>query len=457
MSWNRPRVLLAIIVFMGCVAAAAAQQPNPLRLRLQDAIGLALKNNLSVRVGGARVTEAEGTRERQFATLLPHASGNSLANDQNRNLAILGVSVPGIPTVVGPFSYYDFRLSASETVINRQAYHNWKASRDEEQATKLDYQDARDLVIRQAAGLYLDAESALAEVQAAESRVTTSEALEKLAKDQHDQGLATAVDVVRSQVQLARDRQNLLVNQDNYQTSLLSLARFLGIQPGTPLELAEQLEFKHVEPLDLDQAVRAALEARADYRSLASQRESLVEQQKASHARYYPTLSLNGDYGPQGRNFGTMPGIGEIQATLSVTLFDRDRNGEQKQLASRLEQVNDQIEDLERGIGEEIRKAALDLDSTEQQVTVTQAALDLAQQELKLAEDRFRNGVTDNIEVITAQDTLAAAQDDRITALARHADALAALARALGATEQNYQRYLGGASSQTSGNSVDSR
>ena len=246
----------------------AAQQPAPQRLTLNDAITLALKNNLSVRVAGTQVGEAEGARERQLATLLPHVTGDSLANLQNRNLAVLGVSVPGIPTVVGPFSYFDFRVAASQTLVDRQSYHNWKASQSEEQATKLDYQDARDLVIRQTAGLYLDAEAALAEVQAAESRVTTSEALEKLAQDQHANQLATAVDVVRAQVQLARDRQSLLVARDNYQTSLLVLARFLGLQPGTPLELAEQLEFKHVDTPDLDQAVHAALEARPDYRSL---------------------------------------------------------------------------------------------------------------------------------------------------------------------------------------------
>ncbi len=198
----------------------------------------------------------------------------------------------------------------------------------------------------------------------------------------------------------------------------------------------------------MDEAVHTALDARPDYRALLSQRESLLQQQKASRARYFPTLSVNGDYGALGRTFGTMPGIGEIQGTIAVTLFDRDRSGELKQLESRMERVNEQIDDLARGIEQEIRKAVLDLDSTDQQVTVTQAALDLAQQELRLAGDRFRNGLTDNIEVITAQSSLSAAQDDRIAALARHADARAALARALGATEQNYQNYLSGTANQ---------
>lgn len=441
MSRALSRLVFTALAFVAFALHANAQQ-TPQQLTIKDAIALALKNNLNVRVAGAQMGEAAGTRERRMAALLPQVGSDMLANRQNRNLSVAGISFPGVPTVVGPFSYYDFRVAASQPLIDRQAYHNWKASEKQVQTTKLDYEDTRDLVVEEAATLYLASESATAEVQAAQSRVSTSEALEQLARDQHAQGLATAVDLVRAQVQLARDRQNLLVARDTYQTSLLALARFLGLSPGTPLGLAEQLQFRHIEIPGMDQAIQTALEARADYRALFSQRESLLEQQKASHARYLPKLSINGDYGALGRNFGTMPGIGEIQATVSIALFDSDRNGEQKELESRIQSLSAQIDDLARGIEQDLRKAALDLDSTDQQVAVTEAALDLAQRELTLAEDRFRNGVTDNIEVVMAQDALASAQDDRIAALANHAIAGMALARALGATEKTYPAYL---------------
>jgi outer membrane protein TolC len=251
------------------------------------------------------------------------------------------------------------------------------------------------------------------------------------------------VDEVRAQVQLARDQQTLLVARNTYQTSLLVLARFLGLSPGTALELAEPLKFHHVETADAGQALHTALEARSDYAALFKQRESLVEQLKASRARYLPTLSVNGDYGAIGRQFGSMAGTGEIQGTLTVTLFDRDRAGEKTELQSQLKRLNAQIDDLSREIEQELRTALLDLESTESQMTVTEAALHLAERELSLAQDRFRNGVTDNIEVVTAQASLASAQDDRITALARHADAVMALVRSLGGTEKIYQSYLG--------------
>jgi outer membrane protein TolC len=419
-----------------------AQQPPPRRLTLNDAIGLALKQNLSVRVASTQVEELEGTRERRRASLLPHVNGDALANRQNIDLGAMGISFPTVPAVVGPFSHYDFRLSASQSLIDRHSYHNWKASEKQEEAVKLDYQDARDLVIRQAAGLYLNAQASAAEVEATESRVTTSETLEKLARDQHALGLATAVDEVRAQVQLARDRQNLLVARNTYQTSLLVLAHFLGLSPGAPLELAEPLKFHHVEPTDAGQALHTALEARSDYAALLKQRDALTEQLKASHARYLPTLSVNGDYGAIGRGFGSMAGTGEIQGTLTVTLFDRDRAGEKTELQSQVKRLNAQIDDLNREIEQELRKSVLDLESTENQVTVTEAALHLAERELSLAQDRFRNGVTDNIEVVTAQASLASAQDDRIMALAQHADAVMALVRSLGGTEKIYQTYL---------------
>ena len=439
-NW-RPTAFFLLLLAMS--AAHGSAQETPQRFTLKDAIDQALKHNVNVLVSSTQIDEAEGTRTRRVAALLPHASADTLANLLKNNLSIEGISLPGIPTAVGPFAYYDFRVFASQAVIDRQAVHNWKSSARQEEAARLSYQDTRDVVVREAAGFYLQSETAAAEVEAAQSRVDTSRVLEKLANDQHDQGLATAIDAVRSQVQLARDQQALLVAQNNYDTSLLILARFLGLSPGISLEPAEKLEFRHIDALDIEQALPAALGARDDYRSFFSQQQALVEQERASHARYLPTLYFNGNYGAAGRNFGAMPATGGIEGILSVTIFDRDRSGERQELESRVDRLKAQTDDLARGVEQDLRKAVLDINSTEQQVGVTQAALGLAQRELTLAEDRFRNGVTDNIEVVTAQDALARAQDDRIAAVAQNADARAALARALGATEKNYQIYIG--------------
>ncbi len=420
----------------------------PQKLTLEDAIAIALRNNLSVLVSGEQIQHDEGARVRAQAALLPQVTAHALVNEQDVNLHALGFNftIPNltIPSVIGPFSNFDFRAYASQTIVDRHATHELRAADDQKAGAKLDYQDARDQVVRQTVGLYLMAQEAEAQTEAAASRVDTSTANQKLASDQHSAGLATQVDVLRAQVQLAHDQQSVLVARNNYETALMALARYLGLAPGTPLELAEPLEFHPLPPPDVEPAIAQALQARSDYRALASQRQAILEQQKASHARYYPTLGANGNYGAIGSSLAHMPGTFLVQATLSVTLFDRDRKGEREELDSQMRQIDDQIGDMARGIEQDLRTALLNLQSAEAQVTVANQSLDLAQKELTLAEDRFRNGLSDNIEVITAQNSVAEAQDDRIAALAQHADASAALARAMGGTEANFQNYVGG-------------
>jgi outer membrane protein TolC len=421
-----------------------AQQPTPLRLTLQDAIQKALKANLNVLTAGTRAEEAEGTRMRRLsAALLPRVNAQIYANVQNRDLRAFGISLPGMPEVVGPFSNYDFRVYAQQNVIDLQSYRGLKASERAVDAGKMDERDARDLIVRAIAALYLNAQSAAARADAAQSRVTDSSTLLKLAKDKHDAGTATGVDVLRAQVQLANDKQALLIAENQYKQSLLELARNLGMSPAMPLELAEPLNYHPLKQPEIDTLTSSALAARADYLSLLAQRQGLVEQQRANRARALPRLSVNGNFGEIGRSIGGVQGTGLVQGQIDFTIFDRDRNGEARELASRVKRLDDQIADLRRGIEEDLREALLNLDSDAEQVSVAREGQELARRELELAQDRFQSGTANNVEVITAQDELARAEENYILAVSSHVDAKFALARAMGDTEKNIVEFMG--------------
>ncbi|MGA9023222.1 MAG: TolC family protein [Terracidiphilus sp.] len=442
----RTRFLLLLALGSTTLAAdrCPAQQPIPYRLTLQDAIHKALQANLNVLVADTRVDESQGARERSLsAALLPRVNAQVYANYQNRDLRAFGISVPGLPlpNVVGPFSNYDFRIYAQQNIVDLASYRSYKASERSLDASKLDDQDARDLIVRAVAGYYLSAQSAQARADAAQSRVTDSETLLKLAGDKHDAGTATGVDVLRAQVQLANDRQALLEAQNEYKQSLLVLARNLGIDPGTPLELAEPLRFQTLAQSQPEDLLPAALQSRADYLSLDRQRQSLLEQQSANRARFYPKVSINGNIGELGRSIGGVDTTGLIQGQIDFTIFDRDREGEAQQLASGLKRLDDRIADLRRGLDEEIREALLNLESASDQVRVASDGQDLAVRELQMAQDRFAAGTANNVEVVTAQDELARAQQNYILAVSSHVDAKFALARAMGDTEKNILKF----------------
>jgi len=435
------RVATSLVV-LSSVSLSLAQVQSPYRLSLREAIDKGLQANLSVLVADTRVQELEGTRVRRLANLLPKVRAQSYANLQNRNLRAFGISFPGVPEVVGPFSNYDFRIYADQSIVDLQSYRNWKAAEVLAESGKLDYQNARDLVIRSIASLYLSGQAAAARAEAAQSRVTASDALYRLAKDRHDSGVATGVDVLRAQVELANDKQVLLAAQNQYKQTLLSLARNIGMTPGTALELAEPLAFQPLSRPQIESSISSALLSRPDYLSLAMQRRSLAEQERANHARNYPRVGVSGNYGGLGRSIGSVQGTGVIQGTIDFTIFDRDRGGEAQEIAARLHRIDDQIADLRRGIDQDIREALLNLESTEEQVQVAKEGQNLAQRELTLAQDRFESGVTNNVEVVTAQDSLARAQENYILAVSSHADARFSLSRAMGGTEQSIGNYL---------------
>jgi outer membrane protein TolC len=272
--------------------------------------------------------------------------------------------------------------------------------------------------------------------------VETGQALYKLALDQRNAGVATGIDVLRAQVQLANDRQALVQTRNSTKEMVLALQRAIGIQPGTPMELAEQLSEVKIAPPTVEEAVQAALADRPDYQALEHQKDSLTEQLKSNRARYYPRLSASANYGGIGRTLSSVMSTGSAQLNLSFTVFDRDRQGEQKELQARLDRIDRQAADLKFGIEQDVRQAMLQLESASEELMVANAGLELAEKELDLAKTRFQGGVTNNIEVVNAQDSLSRAQQNQISALTRHADARISLARALGNTEATYEKYL---------------
>jgi len=435
--------LAILTILLATTNAAFADSSLNYTVSMGEAITKGLQANVTVLTAGAKVEEADGSRQRRLSAYLPHIHIETPIAYQTRNLKAQGISFPNTPSIVGPFTSYDFRVYGDQTILDLQSYHSIKASEKDQTARTNDYEETRSQVIRLVAVNYIVAEYAAAKVETAESVVRTSETLEKLAKNQREVGVADGLDVLRAQVQLANDRQSLLVMKNSYQKSLLVLARSIGVDLATRLGLSDRLVFKKLEAPQIEQAVQNALESRPDYRSLFSQRESLEEQLKSSRSRYLPKIIVSGNYGGSGQEISAIEPSYMVQANLVMTLFDLDRKGERQELESRFKRVEQQIADQRLGVEQDIRETLLNLDSADEQVVVAEGGLELAEQELQFASDRFKNGVVNNIEVVKAQDSLSRALDNKLSALAQHTEAKIALAKALGTTEKVYRLFLG--------------
>jgi outer membrane protein TolC len=164
---------------------------------------------------------------------------------------------------------------------------------------------------------------------------------------------------------------------------------------------------------------------------------------EAAWKQRLPSIGLAGEYGVLGYHPDAMAPNWSAAATLRIPIFEGGKvEADVRQADAILKQRQAQVDDLEGRIEQDVEDALLDLKAAAQQVEVAKLGLDLAQQALGQSQDRFAAGVTNNVEVIQAQQQLAAANEQYIAGLYAHNIAKVLLARATGNAEQVVKQYL---------------
>jgi len=418
-----------------------------LALTLHDAIDRGLKANLGLLVSDSANEAARGQRLQALSALLPQIDARASETEEQLNLRTLGfsITIPGVPisSIAGPFHYTDVRAYASWSAYDYSARKNFRSAQESKRAAQLSVMDARDLVVQATASAYLQIVADASRVEAIRSQVATSQALYDRADDQQNAGTASGIDVLRSQVELKQQQQRLLAQRNQFDRDKLALGRAIGLPAGQEFSLSETAPFSPLTSLTQDEALRTALAQRPDYQSYQARVRAAEETVRAARGERYPTVGVTADYGDVGYTLANSHGTFSFVASAKINLFDGGRiSGDEVRAKAALKQSQDELADLAGQIDYQVRTAFLDIRTAADQVVVAQDNLDLANQTLAQARDRFAAGVTDNIEVVQAQESVASANDNLIAALYAHNLAKIGLARALGGAEQGIQKLL---------------
>jgi outer membrane protein TolC len=432
--------------FQGSVATGVAS-PTPVALTLHDAIDRGLKANLGLLVAASTSDLSRGQRLQALSALLPEAHAEVSETDEQLNLKTLGfnVSIPGvnIPAIAGPFHYTDVRAYASWNAFDYTARKNYRSAQENGRAAQLSVMDARDLVVQATASAYLQIIADASRVQAIRSQVETAQALYDRTVDQQNAGTAAGIDVLRSQVELKQQQQRLRGQTNQFDKDKLALSRVIGLPPGQEFNLADTAPFSPLTSLTQDQALSTALAQRPDYKSYQARVRAAEDSVRAARGERYPTAAITANYGDVGYTLANSHGTFGVTASASVNVFDGGRIGADViQAQASLKQRQDELADLAGQIDYQVRASFLDIQTAADQVAVAQDNLVLANQTLTQARDRFAAGVTDNIEVVQAQESVASASDNLISSLYAHNVAKIGLARALGGAEQGIQKLM---------------
>lgn len=429
--------------FQGSVVSGEVSA-QPIELSLDDAIQRGLKNNLGVILSGTQTTGARGQRLSQLQALLPSVDLNLQANVLEVDLAAEGLRFPGLPTIVGPFGYADLRGKLSWSLVNVNSLRSYLAARHNFAAATLTAQDARDMVVLTVGNAYLLVLADESSVSSYEAQATTAKVSLDQAVANHQAGTAPLLDELRARVDSQTIDQQLIVARNALEKDKLALARTIGLPLAQQFTLSDKVPYSQFDRPDLAAAIQQAHASRKDLAAAMEQTKSSEEQRKAATADRYPTLKFDGDYGDIGPTFGHSHGTGDATGTVSVPLFKEfEFRGEAEVAQSQLDTQRAQASDLSAQVDADVRDALLDIASAQQQVEVAKSSVELANEALSEAQQRYKAGVSDNLAVSQAEQSVAQADDQYVSSLYRHNVAKLSLARALGAG-QSYKNYLGG-------------
>ncbi len=433
--------------FLGSVPSGTPVA-GTLHLTLREAIDRGLRANLGLLLSGEETKAANGTRWQALSRLLPQVNGAVSGSQQELDLqTMVGPNTlpPTIPPIPGPFHVFDTRLYVSAPLLNLSDLEASQAASHRLSASRFTYQEARDTVVLAVGNAYLMAIAGEAQVQAATAEQDTAQALYQLAKDRETAGLNPQIDTLRALVELKSQQENLLSAENTYATEKLNLARAIGLPDSQEFELSTQVPYKPLSSPSIEEAVAQAYQHRGDYQAAMAEVAAAKAQLRAARAERYPSVGVNANWGDIGTGgFSDGHQTYQVAGSVKVPLFQGGRvRGEIETAQARLHQAQSKLSDLKEQIDYDVRTALLNLATADQQVDVAKANIKLAAQTLDQSRDRFASGVTNNVEVVQAQQAVAQADEVYIASLYRYSISKLNLARAMGVAEHDGLIYLG--------------
>jgi len=416
-----------------------------LKLTLEQSVALAIKQNPTQQIAVLNAAESIQDKNITRADLLPQADLRvaDSANRENVKAQFGGKLPPGFPFPghIGPYQIFSAGPSFGSSIFDFSLWKRYQAAQSNVNASKADSLSTREQVILLVVSQYIGTLRAVANVEASRSRVELAQALYDQAADLQKEGVGTGIDTLRANVELQNEKQRLIEAENDREASLYGLSKLLNLDPRQKIELADSLSFFDTPQPDVEASIEDALSARQEWKAIAAQEKSAKLEKQASQYQRVPSLRFDGNWAYLGNTSNNGIPTYQYQASVNMPLFTGGRiRAEVVKADLELQKIDQQKADLRNQIALDVKTALLNLQSARSEVQVANLGVQLAKEEVDQARDRFKAGVANNIEVISAQDSLSRANDNQIAALYRFNQARADFARAVGQMEKTYAK-----------------
>ena len=431
----------ALNPYLGSVPGSKLVE-GEIKLTLEDAVQRGLQFNLGLIESQQSNAGLKAERARALAALLPQITARAQQSFQQVSLAGVGLKLPPqapfrLAPTTGGFGYSESRVDLQFTVFDAPLRTQYQARKAAEIASVLSTKDARDVVVYAIGTAYFQVVASEARLATAKAAMASAQELETQAANQLSAELAPEIDSLRASVQLRAAQQRVTDAENDLEKDKLTLDRITGIPLEQRWAPAHEYSFTPLPEQKLAQN-------RFDLASAKQAVEAAGLDVKSARDQHLPSVSLEASYGSGGINPGNYNQVYSVAAGVAVPLFTGGRiRADVHDAEARLAQREAEYRDLEGRVNYDVRVAQLDAKASETAVKVAEGNKTLASRAFEQSEDRYRNGVTNYLELVQAREAIVTADENYISSLFSYNVAKISLARALGSAEGRLPELFG--------------
>jgi outer membrane protein len=428
--------LVAMILFFSPYLAEAQEQKN--FYTLQRSISEAMENSYKVKAREERVDEATSVKKQARADFLPKFTTSYGYTRFNEPGVVVNPATGQL--VVTAENYFSWTTAVSQPIFTGFAllstYRLAQLGIDQSELELTQERLDLALQVKQAYFNVLIADKA---VEVAQKDVESRTSNANVARSFYNVGMIPINDLLKAEVELANSEQNLVKAKSAAQVTRSAFNTVLARPMNEPVELEDILTYTP-EKGTYEGYVKTALSNRPEIKILDVNLLQTDQQVRLAKSKYYPQVSLNYQYAKEGEtavveggNPLTEPNAWQVTALVNWTFWDWGKTYySTKEQESKKRELIQTKADVEDGIRLQVKQALQDLDVAAKNVPTTIKAVEQAEENLRVNEERYKAQVTTITEVLDAQTLLTQARSNYYQALYDHNLAKARLERALG-------------------------
>lgn len=393
---------------------------------IDQAIETGLNNSKVLKIYNAKINAAKAKANELNTASLP---GLKLTANYTR---LSDVDPFNLATPFGTFNIspvildnYGMKLSLSQPLFTGfKLSSGITAAEYLTEAERADYNQQKSLLTAQIKSAYWNLFKVKLYKNVLKESVVQISAHLKDAKNLFTQGMLTKTDILKLEVQLSDVRFKLIEAVNNEKTLMQALNTQIGIDVNTQTELRSEPQNYTSVQYEIDELIRTAMQNRNDLKSTLNKVEGAKYGIKAAEGGYYPSLFLAANYNYAKPNQRIFPAQNEFKDTwdvsvvLSYDLWNWFAPKYQTETAeANYSQAIEGLRMEQDGVILEVNQAVNSFNQSKEKLMVAELGLTLAKENLKISNDRFKQGLATSTEIIDAEVALIQANANYSSAL----------------------------------------